>query len=176
MNGGYLTVSLKNYDFSKGGRLYVEDIYKTITNSNYKAVMLCDIMLNGERKQNVYSAVERKDNSIIIYAYGYAITITDTDIIDAIPNSGDSGGLSVLELDTFPTLDGVAMSDSDNAKLTAAIGKPVIIRITDGDFTFVLVFSYYENMPFRAFACSIGILNVAFQSSDGLTWTGQQGE
>ena len=87
MNGGYLIVSLQNHDFVvDGGRVYVKDIYKTIANSNYKAVMLCDITLNGERMQNVYSVIERKDNSVILYVYGNVIIITDTDTIEITGN------------------------------------------------------------------------------------------
>lgn len=96
------------------------------------------------------------------------------DTVALVPSSG--GGLPVVELETFPTLEGVAMSASDNAKLTAAIGKPIIIKINVSEAAFVLVFSYYAQPPHHAFVCYLGVINIVFQSSDGVTWTGMQAE
>ena len=98
------------------------------------------------------------------------------DTVGLVPSKGESGGLSVVELETFPTLEGVAMSASDNAKLTAAIGKPIIIKINVSEAAFVLVFSYYAQPPHHAFVCYLGVINIVFQSSDGVTWTGMQAE
>lgn len=98
------------------------------------------------------------------------------DTVGLVPSKGESGGLSVVELETFPTLEGVAMSASDNAKLTAAIGKPIIIKINVSEAAFVLVFSYYAQPPHHAFVCYLGVINIVFHSSDGVTWTGMQAE
>jgi len=95
-----------------------------------------------------------------------------------VAEGGGGGGftLPVVELETVPTEEGAKMSPSDNAKLTAAIGKPAIISFGAGGNTATWVCSYYGEGPFHVFACSIGILTIAFQTMDGETWMGTQSE
>lgn len=98
----------------------------------------------------------------------------------SVPSSGESGGgasggggLPVVELETNLTAEGSAMSASDNAKLSAAIGGPAIISINHEKGTSAFLCSYYSEEPFRMFACSIGVLGIVLQTMDGETWSGQ---
>lgn len=82
-------------------------------------------------------------------------------------NSGGSG-LPIVEITTIPSEEGAALTAEENAKLSAAIGKPVIINIMN---VYLFVASYINYGGVSIFLGQISTDVYQLESSDGETWT-----
>lgn len=117
-----------------------------------------------------------------VYELGGGSNIITADSVEQLPDpasvpegtialvkSEGGGGLPVVELETVPTTEGVAMSASDNAKLSAIVGKPAILNIMG---VMVFVFNYVNEDGAHMFVSDCMGGSYMFMCTDGETWTG----
>lgn len=84
--GGYKLVSLQLVELTTMTAL--AGLYGAIVNSHDKPLLISDIVIDGERKNNVYCRAEKGTNKYTIKnVYGYDIEVTNADAVEVTPNA-----------------------------------------------------------------------------------------
>ena len=84
--GGYKLVSLQLVELTT--MIALVGLYSAIVNSHDKPLLISDILINGERKNNVYCRVEKGTNKYTIKnVYGYDIEVTNQDVVEVTENA-----------------------------------------------------------------------------------------
>ena len=100
--------------------------------------------------------------------------VLDTSIVNVVvespTNSSSGGGLPVVELN-MGVLSGEALTDAENAALTACMGLPIIVKVGDASSYSTLVLGYTAADGEYMFAVD----GFTLHSSDGATWSFVEG-
>lgn len=119
MLGGYQTVSMMD-----------ENIYQKIVNSNSKAILIGDIVIDGVRKNSVYVPITIADGVVIFKAYGKQYTIGVDNSIAVVDHTE-------VEFYYFASLNDVPndLPEGSYVSVPSAGGMPVVelstpIRVT----------------------------------------------
>ena len=84
--GGYKLVSLQLVELTTMTAL--TGLYGAIVNSHDKPLLISDIVIDGERKNNVYCRAEKGTNKYTIKnVYGYDIEVTNADAVEVTENA-----------------------------------------------------------------------------------------
>ena len=84
--GGYKLVSLQLVELTTMESL--TGLYGAIVNSHDKPLLISDIVIDGERKNNVYCRAEKGTNKYTIKnVYGYDIEVTNADAVEVTENA-----------------------------------------------------------------------------------------
>lgn len=132
LQGGYQTISLNGLDLSNAVDDTIDGLYKKITESNKKAVLVGDFKINGIVKNSVFVPVQTQGNAITMNIYGKRITIYDDDLI-TITDAPTDGILifdSVDEMNEASAPDGtIALVPSKESG--GGVGLTVVVLTTD---------------------------------------------
>lgn len=88
LKGGYKIISLQNNDLSSGFTL--EGIYEAIASSYGKPILVTDIVISGEKKNDVFTTVELTSDDYTFTVYGKTLTIDDADAV-TVANASQGG-------------------------------------------------------------------------------------
>lgn len=84
--GGYRLVSLKLIELST--MTACAGLYQAIESSHDKPLCLCDILVSGAKKNNVYvTAIKGTNKYTLKNVYGYDIEVTNADAVEVTPNA-----------------------------------------------------------------------------------------
>ena len=84
--GGYRLVSLKLVELST--MTACAGLYQAIESSHDKPLCLCDILVSGAKKNNVYvTAIKGTNKYTLKNVYGYDVEVNKDDEIDVTPNA-----------------------------------------------------------------------------------------
>lgn len=90
LKGGYKIISLQNNDLSSGFTL--EGIYEAIASSYGKPILVTDIVISGEKKNDVFTTVDLSSDDYTFTVYGKILTIDDE---DAVTVANESSGTTL---------------------------------------------------------------------------------
>jgi len=79
--GGYALISLHGVDLT-GENIVIAGLYQALTKSFLKRVVLCDVVINDEKQNEIGITVTAVDGDLVIDdVYGYKLTVTDEDAV-----------------------------------------------------------------------------------------------
>lgn len=117
LKGGYKIVSLQKNDIASSFTL--TGLYDAIKDSYDKPILLTEIVVSTEEKNDVYTLVNKSGTSYVVEAYGYTLTVASNDAVTTAVKS--NGVTSIGGKDGAITL-GSGLSIDADGELSATGG------------------------------------------------------